>query len=101
MFLPVDMSLNEKYLIGRSKIKNVIVMLKFLLDLFKKSGPSKTKTKEKKTEILHKKCGNIFYYSDGDIHYGDLEIISSTESLQRGYLNCPHCKKQLVFDYNI
>lgn len=75
-------------------------MLNFFINLFKRSRPSKIKTDERQIEIVHKKCGNTLYYSEKDIHYGDVECISPTESLQRGYLNCPHCKEQLVFDYN-
>ena len=75
-------------------------MLNAFLNLFKKSSPSKTKTDEQQIEILHKKCNNSFYYLDKDIRYGDLELISKNESIQIGYLNCPYCKGQLVFDYN-
>ena len=65
-----------------------------------KSCPSKIAMEGKDLEIIHKKCGQKVYYGDKDILLGDLELISPTEKLQRGYINCPHCKKQLVFDYN-
>lgn len=79
-------------------------MIKYLINLFtfKSHGPSKIKTDQKSEEIIHKKCGNTLYYDPkNDIIFGDMECISETESIRRGYLNCPYCKTQLVFDYNV
>ena len=75
-------------------------ILNSFLSTTQKSKPSKTRINETQIEIIHKKCGNTLYYVCEDIHFGDMELISPTETLQRGYLNCPHCKGQLVFDYN-
>lgn len=76
-------------------------MFTFIINLFTgQKSPSKTMVSEDQTVIVHKKCGNTLFYRDKDIKFGDQEVISETEVIMRGYVNCPHCKGQLVFDYN-
>ncbi len=68
--------------------------------LFEKKGPSKESKEGKNKTIIHTKCGKKIYYSDEDIRYGDLQLLSSSESIQRAYIDCPHCKEQLTFSFN-
>ena len=75
-------------------------MLQLLKNLFTKKGPSQEPKERKKLEIVHKSCGQTIYYEQEDVKYGDLELLSSSESIQRAYIDCPHCKEQLTFSFN-
>ena len=74
--------------------------LKNLEKTKKQTGPSKEPEEGKDREIVHKKCLKKVYFSEKDIKYGDVLLISKTERIQQGYIICPHCNEELVFDDN-
>lgn len=73
-------------------------MFKFIKNLFKKKGPSQEPQEGNNLEIMHKTCGNQIYYSQQDIHEGDLMIGGNGEFpyLRKTYIICPYCKEQVL-----
>ena len=60
---------------------------------------SKERSSERQSEIKHTTCGNIVYYLSSDVKLGDKNYISQGEILQEGYINCPHCKEDVILNW--